>query len=55
MTHKKMCVKVLEAWSRNHFSVAPEYYTDDEIVKYVRSLKEMSKAELLSELLQWEQ
>ena len=54
MTHKDLSIKVLEAWGVKHLSIAPEYYTNDEIANYVRSLHKMSKAELLSELVQWE-
>ena len=54
MTHKDLSIKVLEVWSHNHLSGAREYYTDNEIANYVRSLHEMSKAELLSELVRWE-
>ena len=54
MTHKEMSIKVLEAWSNNHLSVAREYYNDREIAKYVDSVNKMSQAELLSELVKWE-
>ena len=53
MTHKDLRIKVLKAWSNNHLSVAREYYTDREIAEYVDSVDEMSKGELLCELLQW--
>ena len=52
---KDLQIKVLESWSKNHLSVAREYYNDRDIAGYVDSVTQMSKAELLSELLRWEQ
>ena len=54
MTHKELCIKVLEAWRENCLGDAPEYYTNDEIADYVRKVGAMRKAELLSELVKWE-
>ena len=53
---KDLQIKVLESWSKNHLSVAREDYNDIEIAGYVdRVCREMSEAELQSELLHWEQ
>ena len=50
MTHKILCIKVLKASS---FSITSEYYTDEEIVLYVRRVGKISEAELRSELVKW--
>ena len=54
MTHKELCIKVLETWRKNCLGDAPEYFTNDEIADYVRRVGEMSQEELLSELVKWE-